>query len=55
MQAGIKDEGTKDQHFMTSYSLDGDGMDWSTPTRLVSFLKLVERTLRYRERYHEWC
>eukprot|EP00959_Pyramimonas_sp_CCMP1952_P397334 8325143-Pyramimonas_sp.AAC.1 len=29
-------EGTKDQHFMTAYSLDADGVDWSTPTRLVS-------------------
>jgi len=33
-QAGKDFEGTKDQHFMTSYSLDTDGADWSSPTRL---------------------
>lgn len=33
-QAGVGAEGTADQHFVTSYSLDGAGTQWSLPTRL---------------------
>jgi hypothetical protein len=34
VQAGGGAEGTADQHFVTSYSLDGAGTQWSLPTRL---------------------
>jgi len=33
-QAGTADEGTKDQHFMSSYSIDSEATEWSRPARL---------------------